>query len=381
MNPQPPLVALARCTDYAPDNLDQALSRVLAPLGGMARHVAPGAQVLIKPNMVSARNADRHVCTNPAFTAAVTRLVLACGGKPVIADSPAIEPFSLVARRSGIARAARELGVPAVPLDSPVEVRTPPGSAYKKLELARLALESDVVINLPKLKTHAQMLLTLGVKNLFGCVVAQRKAEWHYMAGVDRDAFASLHLDIYRTVAPALTILDGVWGMEGNGPSNGTPRFFGMLAASENALAMDMVLCRTLGVPMQRFPLYRAAKARGIEGHDPDLTALAGDPLEAFQVRDLDAPRLDSLAFFPGGFNWFSQRFLASKPVHVPGSCTGCGKCRDICPPKAITLEDRHVRFDYRTCIRCYCCQEVCHENSIRFKKGLLVRALNRLGL
>jgi ferredoxin len=236
------------------------------------------------------------------------------------------------------------------------------------------------VINLPKLKTHSQMLLTLGVKNLFGTVVAQRKAEWHYMVGVNRDTFASLLLEIYRTVKPALTILDGVWGMEGHGPANGRPRHIKVIAGSTDAVALDVGICHMLGVRLREFPLYRVARETGTGETDLKRIDFLGDDPSGFFLKDFDAPRLDSVSLLPNVFDWFAKRYLASRPVQEKGSCAGCGQCAEICPAEAIELGQKKVDFDYDRCIRCYCCQEVCPRDAIQFKKGLIMRLLNRFG-
>jgi uncharacterized protein (DUF362 family)/Pyruvate/2-oxoacid:ferredoxin oxidoreductase delta subunit len=309
----------------------------------------------------------------------VARLVLEAGGEPFIGDSPALHFFKRVSNKTGMDEIAKKLGIEIEELSEPTLVSTPGDADFKNLEIAAQALNADVVINLPKLKTHCQMLLTLGVKNLFGTIVAQRKSEWHHMAGLDRDTFASLLLDIYMTVKPALTILDGVWGMEGRGPANGTPRRLNLLAASEDAVALDVSICRLLGVPLSSFPLYRAARKRGIGETDTGRINVLGDPPESFEIRDFQTPELDSLHILPGMFDWFTRRFPVSKPVQEQSICIGCAQCSEICPEEAIELKDRRLVFDYDKCIRCYCCQEICPEDSIRFQKGLLVRILNRI--
>ncbi len=167
----------------------------------------------------------------------------------------------------------RELGIPCAELDDPVPLPMAEGSVFQRVEVSRKALEADKIINLPKLKTHAQMMLTLGVKNLFGTVVRQRKASWHYTVGLDRDVFADLHLDIARSLAPTLTIMDGIGGMEGRGPGNGRPRMFGLLAASADPLALDLRLCTLLGADLQAFPLYRSARRRNLVPKDFGTTA------------------------------------------------------------------------------------------------------------
>lgn len=261
-------------------------------------------------------------------------------------------------------------------LCDPVATPTPEGSVYRRLDLARQAVEADVIINLPKLKTHCMMLLTMGVKNLFGAIVAQRKSEWHFAIGQDRELFAGLLLDIHATLAPALTILDGVWAMEGKGPSNGEAKHVGLIAASSDALALDLHLAKLLGAPDELFPLRQAAIRRGLI--NPEPPEVVGDVIEP--VRDFNLPDLGSVAMLPEPINRFLQRRAAPKPLQSPKICQACGKCAEICPAGCITLEGRKVSFDHNACIRCYCCHEVCPADAIYFKQGLLARVLERLG-
>jgi uncharacterized protein (DUF362 family)/Pyruvate/2-oxoacid:ferredoxin oxidoreductase delta subunit len=372
------VVALVRCDNYDPEAVEAAVRRSVDLLGGMSAFVQPGKRVLLKPNLVAARAPERRITTDPEIVRSVARLVLEAGGRPCVGDSPALEPFQMVARKTGMNEVADELGLELVNLVGPAPVPRRDGAVFRNLELSSRVIDADVVINLPKLKTHSQMLFTLGVKNLFGTVVAQRKAEWHYMVGVDRDTFASLHLDIYQAIRPALTILDGVWGMEGHGPANGRPRRVNLIAAATDAVALDVSICRLLGAPVRSFPLYRAARARGIGETDASRISLRGDAPESFQVKDFEVPSLDSLGVLPGMFGWFTKRFLVSKPVHEEAECVGCGECAEICPAEAIQLKAKKLAFDYDRCIRCYCCQEVCPQDSIRFHRGLLVRLLSR---
>lgn len=374
------LVSFQRADSYEPAVLRPALTRLLEPLGGMAAFVQPGDRVLIKPNLLAAAAPSERVTTDPAVIEAVTLLVREAGGLATIADSPALDRFSRVGAKTGVAQVAERLGVELVELNTPAPARPPAPAVYDRLELAARALEADVVISLPKLKSHCQMLLTLGVKNLFGTVVAQRKAEWHYMAGSRREAFADLLLDIHRTVNPALTILDGVWGMHRLGPQNGDPIFLGALAASADALSLDCAVCRALGVGLKRYPLYRAALARGLVEADLAGLALAGDDPEFLGRAGFEPPELDSMDLLPRAMGGLARRYLASKPVQDPGRCRSCLKCAEICPAKCLAVDKGRARFDYDACIRCYCCQEVCPEDAISFRRGLLVRVLGGLG-
>lgn len=333
---------------------------------------------MLKANMLCARSPEKRVTTDPSVVRAVAGLVLDAGGVPFVGDSPGIGSFARVAERTGIAGAAREAGIECFELTRPVPVAVPPGSRFKRLEIASEALEADVIINLPKLKTHCQMLLTLGVKNMYGLIVGQRKVEWHHMAGVDRETFASLLLDIYTAAGPALTILDGVWGMEGRGPSNGTPRKLDIIAASGDAVALDAVVCRILGVSPGMYPLYRAAAVRGIGEADLSKISFPGLSPDSFSVPGFNLPALDTPHMLPSSFDWFTRRFLVSSPVHRPAACTGCGQCEQVCPEHAIDRRKDTLRFDYGRCIRCYCCQEMCPEDAIGFRSGAVVRLLNR---
>ena len=369
------LVTLRERADYDRQKLGAALEALLEDLGGIRKFFSAGDRVLLKPNLLSASPPEKCVTTHPEVVRAVALLVLEAGGRPFIADSPGLDGFSKVGDKTGMAQVAQELSIPLEELDDSSSLPMAEGSVFRRVEVARQALEADAIINLPKLKTHAQMTLTLGVKNLFGTVVRQRKAEWHYKTGLDRDVFADLHLDIARSLASALTILDGIEGMEGRGPGNGRPRFFGLLAASPDPLALDLSVATLLGVAPESFPLYRAAKKRGLlptydEVRSPSFP-------EGFVFPDVDIPRLDALHLLPSFLNGFAKKYLSSRPVQNRERCIRCGKCASICPAGAMELkEDGNLRIDYEKCIRCYCCQEVCPEDALTFSKGILLRGL-----
>ena len=370
--------AVFRCGSYDRIELEERLDVLLESCGGMGRFVSSGERVLLKPNLLSASAPERCITTHPELVRAVAVRVIEAGGKPFIGDSPGLDGFGSVAEKTGMAAVARELGISCAELDEPAPLPMAEGSVFRRVEVSKRALEADKIINLPKLKTHAQMFLTLSVKNLFGTVVRQKKASWHYTVGLDRDAFADLHIDIAESLSPALTIMDGITGMEGRGPGNGKPRHFGLLAASTDALALDLHLCQMLGADLKSFPLYRAAARRGLVR---EAEKIAGDFPPGFVFQGVDIPRLDSLhllSFLPEGF---ARRHLSSRPVQMPEACIGCRKCVEVCPAGAMTMEKNNkVTIDYEKCIRCYCCQEVCPADAIHFSKGFLLKLLEALG-
>ncbi|WP_035236158.1 DUF362 domain-containing protein [Desulfobacter vibrioformis] len=373
-------VALCACPDYDAANVASAVDRAVALCGGMERFVRPGQRVLLKPNMLSAAPLEQRVTTDPAVVRAVGKLVLKAGGRIIIGDSPAIDKVSRISRVNGMKEVATELGAELIEFCRPILARTPQGSIYHALELEETALTADVVINLPKLKTHCMMLLTMGVKNLFGTVVGPRKSQWHMHAGANRIMFADLLLDICRTVKPALTILDAVWGMQGRGPNNGTPCHLGFLAASCDPLAMDLALAPLLGAHPASFPLYGAAVRRGLAKSDGSDTQMVGDDPNGLIPKEFQLPVLESAMPVPGFLSGLIRRHLTSRPVQNPELCRGCGKCATVCPPGSLRLvEPLRAVIDHLTCIRCYCCQEVCPANAIHFKTGALVGIVDRL--
>ncbi len=363
--------------DYEYRNLKIRLGNIIEDLGGSPSFFKRGNKVLLKPNMLSARNPERRVTTDPSVVRAIAELVIDAGGKPYIGDSPpGIEPFSLISRKTGIREISDLTGIPLVEFKETRKTSTQNSIRFKNLNISSKVLDSDVVINIPKLKTHCQMLLTLGVKNMFGTIVAQEKAEWHYKVGLDRDIFATLLLDIYNAVRPSLTILDGIWGMEGHGPGNGKPRHFGILAGSADALAMDITLCRLLGVALDKYPLYRAARKAGYSQADPQQIRLEGDMTLSQPFSDVEVPSLDNLHVLPPFLRYFGNS-LTSRPVQDPQKCIGCGECIKMCSAGAIDLKQgNRLEYDYDKCVRCFCCQEVCPADAINFKKGWLLKLM-----
>ncbi|WP_321495376.1 DUF362 domain-containing protein [uncultured Desulfobacter sp.] len=373
-------VALCACPDYDEANVASAVERAVTLCGGMDKFVRPGQRVLLKPNMLSAAPLEQRVTTDPSVVRAVGQLVLKAGGRVIIGDSPAIDKVSRISRVTGMTEVAKELGADLIEFSRPTLAKTPRGSIYQALELEQTVLSADVVINLPKLKTHCMMLLTMGVKNLFGAVVGPRKSQWHMHAGDDRIMFADLLLDIYRTITPALTILDGVWSMQGRGPNNGTPCHSGFLAASCDPLAMDLALAPLLGAHRTSFPLYGAAVRRGFAKPDGADLRLIGDDPNTLIPKDFQLPVLESAMMVPGFLSGLMRKHLTSRPVQDPMLCQGCGKCQQVCPPGSLKLmQNRRAVIDHLTCIRCYCCQEVCPADAIHFKTGALVGIIERL--
>jgi len=370
-------ITLMKQNTYEETSLRQKIEDIFQFHFDKGNPIRPGDIILLKPNLLSASSPEKRITTDPAIVKTAAKAVLDRLGKPVIGDSPGLDRFPSVAEKTGMKAVADELGIPIVELTDPIPAPVSSSARFHRIDLARLALEADLIINLPKLKTHAQMLLTLGVKNLFGTVVGQQKASWHYNVGLNRDLFAELHLDIYQALPSSFTILDGIWCMEGHGPGNGTPRFLGLLAASEDAINLDIAISRILHATPESFPLYRAAERRNLIVSSPCIFFTHDTP-ESFAFNDFDIPHLDSLHLIPAFLDIFSKRFLVSRPVQNPDLCIRCRKCEEICAAHAVILDSNgKLHFNYNKCIRCFCCQEVCPNNAIEFQKGALLKLMD----
>jgi ferredoxin len=248
------------------------------------------------------------------------------------------------------------------------------GESFNRLEIAADAVNAEVLINLPKLKTHSQMLLTLGVKNLFGCIVGFRKPEWHLRAGVDRKRFAQLLVEIYRCLQPPLNILDGILAMEGDGPGlSGTPRELGVLIGSDDALALDTAVCKMLGLNPERLLTLLVAREMDLGGAATEMQGALPE------VRDFKLPEITPLVFGPRPLHGVLRRHLVQRPVCEAPRCKICGECVKYCPVKAISRQRKGVAFDYDQCIRCYCCVEVCPHGALRAEEPRLGRWLRKL--
>ncbi|MFH0911180.1 MAG: DUF362 domain-containing protein [Planctomycetota bacterium] len=377
-SPPRPLVAFARCTAYEPAPVRAAAEALLDALGGLGTFVKRGDRVLLKPNLLAAHAPERAVTTHPAVVRAVAELVRDCGGRVLVGDSPGYGSFQRVARATGMEEAVRAVGGELVEFTLP-EKSTRPGDLFQALDLAQELSTFDVHINLPKFKTHALAVLTLGVKNCFGTVVGPRKLQWHYRAGHNRGLFARMLVEVFRLAAPDLTLIDAVVGMEGQGPSSGRPRPLGFLAASADCLALEAACARVAGLEPLELPVLAAA-----QGKDSDAwlaPAYAGLPLEA--VRAEDFALADGRPFHEMGPRFLVpllRRLLVAEPVPARARCTGCGVCAEICPARAIALSERFPRIDRKTCIRCYCCHELCPEHAMGLSRPLPARLLERLG-
>jgi uncharacterized protein (DUF362 family)/Pyruvate/2-oxoacid:ferredoxin oxidoreductase delta subunit len=369
-------VSIVKCQDYDEDRVLSALRKGIDLIGGIQAFVKKGSRVLLKPNLLFGKSPEKAVTTHPSILRGIIQIVREAGGIPSIGDSPAVGSLTWTAERAGIKAVADKMSCPLVEFNRPVLPPKGGGTTFKQLEVDQAVLEADVVINLPKFKTHGLTLLTLGVKNLFGCVPGPKKPLWHLKAGEDPKTFAKILVDIYQVIRPSLTVLDGIVGMEGNGPNSGRPIPIGLILASGDSLSLDQIVCDLLGISRESLLTNRVAFEQGI-GRDP--IDVLGERVEDLKIPSFQFPALSQPNWrLPGFLSKALKNALTSKPVIEEEACKSCDRCTEICPPKALARKGKDLFFDYGQCIRCLCCLEVCPEGAISIKPGWALRLVGR---
>jgi len=369
-------VSLVKCQDYDEKRVLSSLRQSIDLIGGIQTYVRKGSRVLLKPNLLFGKSPEKAVTTHPSIIRGMIQIVREAGGVPSIGDSPSVGGLTWTAEKTGVKAVADKMKCPLVEFNRPVLSPKGGGKTFKQLEIDQAVFEADVVINLPKLKTHGLTLLTLGVKNLFGCIPGPKKPLWHLKAGEDQNTFARMLVDIYQVIRPSLTVLDGVVGMEGNGPNSGRPIPIGVILASGDSLNLDQIVCDLLGISREALLTNRVAFEQGM-GKDP--IEVLGERIEDVKISGFQFPALSQPNWkLPGFLSKTLKNALTAKPVMDEEACESCDRCTEICPPKALTRKGKDLFFDYGQCIRCLCCLEVCPEGAISVKQGWALRLIGR---
>ena len=378
-------VVIRPCADYG--EAEQALLAVLEPLGGLG-WVQPGMRVAIKTNLITAMKPEAAATTHPALLAALTKLLLEKGAKVIVGDSPGGVYNRVYVERVYEVCGLKQLEALGAELNRDFgqkEQSFPEGKVLKRFTYTSWLDDADAIINFSKLKVHAMMAMTAATKNLFGTIPGAVKAEYHYRFPEYTD-FADMLVDLNEYFKPRLNLCDAVVGMEGNGPTQGTPRTIGALLASESPYALDLAAAELLGLRKEDVPYLEAAYQRGF------IPATAGEltvdgTLADFKPENFKniAGREGLIAFgnSTGAVSTALRKALSSmvqsRPQLETGKCVGCGICARSCPAKAITIEEKKAKIDREACIRCFCCQELCPRGAMKVHRPLAARVAGRL--
>mgnify|MGYP006273893161 FL=1 len=374
-------VAVKRVENYEED-LFNKIKDSIDLFGGIDKYINDGDKVILKVNLLMGKNPDEAVTTHPEILRAVARLVKNAGGTPIIADSPG-GPFndinlSRAYKISGFEKIAEEENIELNHDTEGEKVEFSKGKIKKSFTIANYARNADFIINLPKLKTHGLTMYTGAVKNLFGIIPGLLKAEYHLNLQ-EVEHFSEMLVDLAELISPELTIMDGILGMEGAGPSGGQTKKFNHLLVSTSPFAIDLAGAYIMGInPQNKVPTIASAQKRNLIG-DIDSLEIIGDELKAFT--DTQIPKIEKRSNLidqklPGFLSDFLANILRPRPVFNHEKCVGCGDCVESCPADTIDLIDSKAVVDLDNCIRCFCCQELCSYNAVKIKRPLLGKLL-----
>ena len=379
-------VSIVPLSEYSPESARAALTDVLMPIGGLD-FVKPGMRIVIKANLVSAMAPDTAATTHHVLLSALSEMLAERGATVIIGDSPGglynAAFVGKVYRASGVteceehgATLNRDFGERTANFEEAQVLHSFTYTSYLD--------GADAIINFCKLKSHGMMGMSCAAKNMFGTRPGIIKPEYHYRFPKYSD-FANMLLDLDEYFHPVLSIADAVVGMEGNGPTAGTPRSIGCLMASHSPHTLDMLAARIIGIDPAGVPTVAAAIERGLLPDNVDEINVFGDA-EKFYLTDFETvTEKRSLEFTGNGKNPIKRLFgkiagaiLKTRPVLKKDLCVGCGVCKNICPAKAIVIKDKKAIIDRSLCIRCFCCQEFCPKSAMKVRRTALGAIFHR---
>ena len=325
---------------------------------------------LIKPNLLKPANPESAITTHPIVIKAVVELIKDNGGITIIGDSPGLSSAEKVLKKLDLLDFLKYTNTEIADFSKKRNIKNEKNLLYKEISLPEIIFQVDEIINIPKLKTHQMMVLTLAVKNLYGLIYGIEKIKYHFLADKDYTKFAKLLLDIYKNVNPQINILDGITGMEGNGPSSGVVKNFGILGFSNNALSLDYTIAKIFNLDPYKIPhLNSAIKENFLEIREQFLQINSDI---RFNSKHITLHKAHSLSFsMPDFVSKLVKSFVIPYPAIDRKLCKLCKICLNTCPVKAIYQKD-FILIDKKKCIRCYCCQELCDKNAINIKRSIL---------
>ncbi len=380
-------VSIARCRSYDKKDLRKAISDCVSLLGGFSKFLNPGSRIVIKPNFLLAAAPEKAVTTHPLFIEAVIESITAVTGNSkniLIADSfgPGV-PYNKAGMKrvyeaTGVSDVAKRTGCRLNYSTEYESLSYRQGRVIKKIEIIKPVIEADVIINLPKFKTHNLTVITGAVKNMYGVVPGFTKVGYHLRFS-EIKKFCGMLLDIATFTGPALNIMDGITGIEGEGPGrSGTPRKVGLILASDDPISMDIVMSRIMNIDRKLVTFFEILDEWKDESYREENIEILGEKLSDIIIDDFKLPKsigqkkLLENAFINTYIMPFVRGLLNPYPYINSGKCDLCMVCRNICPQNAISHSAGKMKFNYRNCIRCFCCSEMCPEGAIDTKYSFL---------
>lgn len=376
-------VSVLRCTEYTTDILKEKIEIGLSQIGFNLK-LFDGKRVVIKPNLLMPAKPEKAIMTDPEFFRAVVRIVKENNGHPVLIESPAIHSLKRTLKKTNYGDVVEKESVEIGITTETGTIEYQEAKSFKHINIEKRLFDSDIIINLPKFKTHGLTYITGAVKNFFGLIPGLEKSKMHMKIPSQED-FSDYLLDLYgtlqfgfKTPKTIITIMDAIVAQEGEGPGpGGTPKAMNSIITSYDAIAVDFIATSIAGLDDKKaFTLVKGFE-RPFGASSPEDITLVGDPIDELKLSDFKASKgtiMSNMVRWPFTSKRFKNLFV-EKPVPSQDRCTLCYKCKKICPAGAIRKAKSNKKipvYDYKTCIRCYCCMEICPEAAISKKSGRL---------
>ncbi len=378
-----PDVSIVACPSYESKTVQNALKQVLEPFGGLS-WVRPGMCIVIKANLVSMMKPEKAATTHPALLSALVELLVERGAEVIVGDSPGGLYNQVFLNRVYSATGMKEVESVGATLNTDFSIAE---AHFEKAEVMRDFVytayldRADAIINFCKLKTHGMMGMSGAVKNMFGVIPGTYKPEYHFRFPEHADfARMLVELNVYFKDKIKLCLMDAVVGMEGNGPTQGTPRQIGALLAAETPYPLDLAGAFLIGLGKDDVPTIEMSCKMGFIPESAEKLEICG-ALAPFVQDDYKNIHVHRSLQFEGKGKFaamFVRTALRSEPRVNKRECIGCKKCAEICPAKAIVMRDGKPIIDRRACITCFCCQEFCPKGAMKVHRPLIARLVNR---
>jgi uncharacterized protein (DUF362 family)/Pyruvate/2-oxoacid:ferredoxin oxidoreductase delta subunit len=372
-------VSLHRIQKYQSEALRQALVETLSPLGGLENIVRPGYRIFVKINHLSPPSRpEEAIVTHPSFTREVLVFLKEIGCTITVGDdiqAKQKDGFLI----SGYRDLCNNLGIRLVNLKEKGFRRIDcDGQVLKEAFISPLILDSDFLINLPKLKTHSFTVFTGAVKNMYGIIPHGLRSSYHRKFHKN-ELFSQMLVDIYSCAPPGLNIMDAIIAMEGEGPSAGKPKHVNLILASLDAVALDAVASKIIGLDPFQVLTTRYADERSLGRGKLEEIEVLGERIQDVEVKDFKQSTIAAGIIqkrIPAFLHAFIQDQLVLIPEIVRKKCTACWECVDICPIGAAQQQNTTAKIDKTLCIHCMCCHEVCRFHAIKLKQKFFGRAV-----
>jgi uncharacterized protein (DUF362 family)/Pyruvate/2-oxoacid:ferredoxin oxidoreductase delta subunit len=343
--------------------------------------------VLLKPNILMGKPPERGVNTHPDVIRSVIQWVKQFNpAKIYVCDSAGGAKVGITEKAiidSGIGVVCEEEGAECLPfekserkiykIEDPLEL--------EEISSSKLIEDADLIINIPKIKTHWQCTLTCCIKNMFGTVLLANKAKTHAQAAV-LDRFCSALVDIYSVSKPQLTVIDGYFCMEGQGPSSGDAVKLDLILAGYDPVALDSVVCKIIGFDPSEVLYLAKAEQKELGSTDLEKVEIIGETIKDV-YRKFKRPKLKPISMpLPKWLaNYLGKTIFKATVKFNKEECKLCSTCWTNCPVGAITppLEIKKgniPKWDSKKCITCFCCVELCPHEAVKFKINYIKNAL-----